>query len=419
MAKKRAGTAVPEVSAAVKHLMENSIDPSNVYGLPVPSIAFSYMMDCNYLPVGKVIGIAGPSQSQKSSLGFEISNWVINSYGGYGHLAENEGKHSPSLIQSLIGEDVFSKKFFVTFSEDLQDTQSRITRTVESIRKRKERDELWAIVLDSLAGPQSEGDAQQVAKDGFAESGYPLEAKLWTRYLRYLVAAINTYPIVFISINHLKDKMATRPGMPAGKTTPGGVAQRFHSSIYFWVRRVSQREDALTRETWEIPSVVDGQVVSTVQPLPINIRRINIECEKNSMGVDKREIEVDFCFFQDTYGNPRSFFDWDGATARFLVDKQKTSGSIGTAEGNSYGKLSALLKVECDKNRYYCPEFGLEDVAANVVGYAIRQRPDWVAKLELFFGVKKLKRWEGRLPIPLQDPIVSPPETDGDEKVAE
>jgi hypothetical protein len=261
--------------------------------------------------------------------------------------------------------------------------------------------ELWTLILDSLSGTETADEMKKIDKEGSAGRSHPLIALSWTRYLRWLTSRINIFPIIFISINHLKEKPPPPGQMFAQKGTPGGAAQRFHALFYLWVKRLHISGDSASRKTWDFPSIVDGKIEVETRHMPIEIRRIEITCDKNSQGVDGRSIAVDFCFYVGLDGEKRAFFDWDGSTAALLLDLQEQPGLIEGAEGkNSYGRLRELLPVTCSRGEYTCRELGLVGVSAQVFGFAVHSAPDLMRKLIKFFGIKEGVKWSGRMPDP-------------------
>lgn len=408
--KKGAAGEIPAVSPILKALVDNPDTVKGMFvgkaieerlvGVPSPSLALSWCMDNTVLPLGKMIGIAGPSQSQKTSLALEFAKIGLR-LNGYCYLVDNEAaKYSPTLQRSILKIEPESQKLVLARSDSVEESQERMTSFVRAFYAHKNMEEIWTLILDSLSGTETAGEMAAIDKEGSAGRSHPLIALSWTRYLRWLTARINVFPILFISINHLKDKPPPPGQMFGGKSTPGGVAQRFHAMTYFWVKRLHLSGDSSSRRTWDFPSIEGNKIDSGTQSLPMELRRIVIECEKNSQGVDGRQIVVDFCFYMGLDGERKAFFDWDGATALMLVDRQNDPGLIVEEGENRYGKLSDLLAISCDRGRYTCRDLGLKNVSAQVLGFAVHCAPELVNKLVKFFGIKEGISWGGRMPDP-------------------
>lgn len=359
------------------------------FGVPIPCLALQWVIKNTCLPLGKMIGLAGKSQSHKSTLGFEIARWVMN-HGGYAHLVENEGgKYDTVLIRSMLGDKAFEERFLISEVEDATKAQIQLTKTALAIRANEKRDEMWLLDLDSMAGSETEEQAKEIDKEGFASRSHPVTALSWTRHLKRMVALINTYPVIFLSVNHLKEKPSAMPGRAPVKTTPGGAAQRFHSALYFWVTRMSMSE----RKEWE----VNGQMIVR----PTTVRTIQIECEKSSLGPDKRQILVDLCFYDGLDGKPYAYVDWDASTAVFLMDKQSEYGVL-KEEGKEsrYARLREVLKVDVSGNRYTCEQLGIQHVEAHTFGRAVHSNSSLMNLLTDFFAIKRNLIWSGALPVP-------------------
>jgi len=410
---KDGGRSKRDLSPVMKALMGSAKDKyggkymgetadARLYGVPIPCLAFMWCVKANILPLSKMVGLAGFSQSQKSSLAFEIARWVCNVHGGYTHLVDNEGgKYNASLIRSIVGDQTFDKRFLISEVEHATEAQQELITTAQALRENKKRDELWIAILDSMAGTEVKEDSDKIDKEGFAGRTHPATANSWTRFLKRITTKINTFPILFLSVNHLKEKPNQMPGLPATKTTPGGKAQRFHSILYFWIKRIG----ASQRETWEI----DGKTVVR----PTKIRTIEIMLEKSSMGDDKRKFNVDFCWYDGLDGQQHTFFDWDGATGRWLYQMQSERGIYKPdPDGEAtYARLGEVLPVKCSSNRYTCTKLGLEDVPDHALGRAVHRDAELMAQLMTFFAIKQCATWNGALPIP----EVEPPDEPGEE----
>jgi len=403
-----AGKAVPSV--VMRALLEDRPTVKGVYlgkdidlrlvGVRSPGFALSWCMDSTVLPLGHVVGIAGPSQSQKTSLALEFSR-VGMGYGGYCCLIDNEGaKYSPSLIRSVLNVENDSDRVVLLRSDSLEECQRRMTEVVRVFHDKKLLSELWTLILDSMSGTETEGEMTKIDEEGSAGRAHPVGALSWTRYMRWLTSRINPFPVLVVAINHLKEKPPHPGQMFGGKSTPGGVAQRFHAMTYFWVKRLWMSGDSESRSTWDFPRVEDGKIVPGSEHLPMEVRKIEITCEKNSQGADNRSIRVDFCFYTDLSGKKRAFFDWDGSLANLLSDTQDSLGLIAVDGKNRYGRLKEVLEISRSRNRYTCPQLDLTGVSPQVMGFAVQHAPELLSKLVRFFGINESPEWTGKMPDP-------------------
>jgi hypothetical protein len=250
-------------------------------------------------------------------------------------------------------------------------------------------------MIDSLMGTPTAERSEKVMTEGYSGRDFPSGALSWSDYFKFVAGNVVGWPVVWLFINHIKDKPATIQGLPSTKTTPGGSAQRYHASIFFHVKRLGQGTE---RATWE----VGGER----KKLTMNIRRLRIFVDKTSIGAsDGRKIEVDFCWWHDKENEQHSFFDWDGATARLLAAEQKRTGWNPDMEG-SYSMLSDLLPVTVNSNLYSCRPLGMSGVQAHTLGAAIRSDPELTLSLAKFFHINHRPVWGGEM---LEDPLEHPP----------
>jgi hypothetical protein len=376
-------------------------------GLPFPSLALMWLVESNVLPLGKLIGLAGDSQSQKSSLGFEIMGWLMRA-GGISRLLENEGgKWSDTLIRSIIGPYVEANQFGIEECSSLGEVQAMTTSTLQFLKSKKMTHQLTGIMVDSLMGTATAERTKKIVKEGSAGRAFADGALSWTGYMQYLSGALIGWPVLWLFVNHLKDKQSEATGKPAGKTTPGGRAQRFYSSVYLWMNRMKHTSGG-SRDTWE----VNGELV----PCPMTIRTIRIKCDKNSMGVDGRAINVDFCWWFDRDNNQHSFFNWDAATVNLLLAQQeeKKTGYV-RANETGFGPLTDVLKITQGRgaagNTYSCKRVGVEHKMAHTLGAAIHADAQLMDELIDFFHIHRRPIWEGQM---LEEPSehVEPPPPD-------
>jgi hypothetical protein len=359
-------------------------------GVEYPALSLMWLTSSNVLYLSKVTFIAGPSQSQKSSLGYEMLRWVIEA-GGYGDYVECEGgKYSKGLIESIIGYDhIENNKLKVDQCMSIDEAQTTITSTLKLLDKMSNKDKLFAFLVDSLMGVETEESFDKFFKEGYAGRNFPAAALSWTAAFKNLTSSIVGCPVALLFINHLKEKPPAPGAYQPTKTTPGGVAQRFHSSVYFWVKRTNMRGD----------TKVELSEAGNTLRRPHDIREIQIECDKNSFGVDGRKITVNFIFYHDDEGRQHSFFDWDASTAKMLWemcdgDKCKTVDS---------DVLHKLLDLRVDANLYSSGTLGLKRVTAGEFGHAIHTNLELMEKLKDVLHIKRHNVWNGTMPYTVPD----------------
>lgn len=357
-------------------------------GIEYPSLAMMWLTSSNVLFLSKVIGIAGPSQSQKSSLGYEMLRWFMDA-GGYGDYVECEGgKYSKSLIDSVIGYDhIENDKLKIDQCASIEEAQSTVTEGLKFMAKeRPGRDTLFAFLLDSLMGAETEGGYDKFFKEGSASRSFPEGAMLWTSGFKSITSALVGWPISLIFVNHLKEKPNPMPGLPPQKTTPGGVAQRFHSSVFFWVKRTGK--DSKVELCQNGANIRRGH----------DIREMMIECDKNSFGIDGRRITVNFVFYHEDDGRQRSFFDWDAATADLLWRMCNERDKYKTVDVDA---LKTALGLRVDAKLYSSDPLGLKRVSASEFGHAVHANAELMARLKSLLHIRQYHVWDGTMPYTL------------------
>lgn len=363
-------------------------------GIPWPAFSLAWLSDCNVLPISKIIGIAGPSGSQKSSLGFALTKMIMD-YGGEGRLVETEGgKYSPSLMASLMSKDYFNNRLQIAPCGSLEVAQKQITDIItryeefggskDSVEMAKSS--LVSIVLDSLAGQDSAKVAEKIYKEGSVPTSVASMSKAWWGYLRWLSSAMIGWPTTFIIVNHLLEGIGGMPGQPPSKYTPGGKAQRYFSSLSFFVNRGKKPDP---RKTY----TENGTTIKRDQ----EVRSLIIKTEKSSIGTEGRVLNVDFVWYVDESGEQVSYFDWHSATCDILVAEQ-----MHLDARNSKQRLRDIIDVEPSGGQgaksYSSKALGLKEAQDHEIGKVLMMNPELLKEVYAFFHIKHFNPWDGRMP---------------------
>ena len=207
--------------------------------IPFPSFALEYLFGSNGLYLGAGYGLAGPSQSFKSSLGIEFGR-MLASRGSLNFLSETEGgKISGAIIASIYGH--LQEQLKMRLAKSVEESQSFLSFTFDWMQKTfPDKDQLVGLFLDSLNGPSSDERHKNIKKQGHATRDFPVEALLWTKWLQDWLPKLTGWPVTMIFVNHQKLDVNN----PNSFRHPGGDAQDFYSTVYMHVRRVRQNEGA-------------------------------------------------------------------------------------------------------------------------------------------------------------------------------
>ncbi len=377
-------------------------------GFPLPHLSLMYLFGLTIYPLSKDIGIAGKPASCKSSLGFYFMKLACD-YGGYSHLVECEsGKFSPNLIRSIIGDKHIQQgRMSMTACNSIDEAQTCLTKYTDSVMAQDPMRSIpFAFVVDSLTGSEVESESEKVNKEGSAMKAFPIGALSWTRFFKIYSSRLIGWPISFVFLAHLKDKPPP-PGMghlPPQKTTPGGVAQDFHASIYLHTTLIKDGRTA-TRD-----------IVGDTIDCPSEFRRLKLFTQKNSLAPGKRSIVIDFIWYYSEDGTQQSYFDFETATAELVASMQSGESDLSSPERKA---LKEICDLTCVKNQYYSDRLGLDGVNGVTAGHTIESDPELMEALIKFFHISRYPV----LPKPELDangiPIPKPKPLDRKEKIAQ
>jgi len=355
-------TAAAEKEMGPGALFEPNGTKTRHVGLPLPSLSFEFMLGSNVLWLGSSYGLAGPTQSFKSSLAMELMRTVLR-LGGYGSTIETEGgKISEVMIESLLGD--LRKHHKLMPRKTVEAAQDALTFVCGWIEKSfPKRDTLFAIMLDSLFGPPGEEKRKNIMKEGHAGRSFPVEALLWSQWLQTFSPGLTGMPVIFLFVNHLKKHMED-----GNWRHPGGDAQDFYSTVYFHVARVR---------------AYDGTDVA--------INQIQIRTVKHSFYLPGRRIYVPYVF--DKIAN-HLYFDWGHSTADLLTsDLVPSTVKDVLSVSTSNKSMTALSRT------FNCKQLGMKDVTGAELGNAIHADPALMTQLREAMRINMYDVWTGIMPV--------------------
>lgn len=358
-------------------------------GLPLPSLSLMYLFDANIFALGKTMGIAGIPMSQKSSFGYEVQRWFAcftnNGQNGVNqHIEAEANKYSPTLHESVITKELFGQVIY-TQAKSVDDAQEISVHALEGLQEAcKKKPALCNVpvcfTVDSLTGSETEANREKLQTDGSLGGNYPRMAKAWTEFFRTYPTFMIGWPVAFVFINHLKEAQAAMPGMPPPKYTPGGGGQRFSASYFIYMKRIkSEQKQTL---------MIDGKEVTQ----PHEIRTLDLEMNKTSLGYDGRHITVDFVFYRKD-NDQYSYFDWDASTTYLLAHLQGEKG-----KGVVKKDLREICDMDCAEKRYTSKRVGLKGVTATEMGRAIHDDPELMIELFDFLQLQRYPIFNGVMP---------------------
>ncbi|MCK9369505.1 recombinase RecA [Candidatus Dojkabacteria bacterium] len=172
------------------------------------------------LPRGRVIEIFGAPSSGKSVLSIYLMAQV-QKLGGKAVLVDSEFAFSPDFARK-IGLDVSAMKLVQpTTGEEALDIVSKFV----------EASAVDIIVIDSVASLVPKAELEGTVFD----QGMALQARMLSKALRMLTAAISKSKTIVIFINQVREKVGVFYGPKS--VSPGGVALKFYSSVRVEIRK--------------------------------------------------------------------------------------------------------------------------------------------------------------------------------------
>lgn len=371
-AKKKAKAKKADIMQGLVDAATKALGPGGIYtpkgkktrhvGLPLPSLSFEYLLGSNVLWLGASYGLAGPTQSFKSSLAMELMRTVLR-LGGRGATVDTEGgKISEVMIDSLLGKLRASHKMLPAV--DVEAAQSALSFLIGWFKKTfPKRDALFMAVVDSLFGAAGAEKRKQVEKDGHASRAFPVEALLWSSWLQVNCPGLTKLPFMLFYVNHLKKQIES-----GNWRHPGGDAQDFYATVYMHVSKVRVHEGT-----------------------DIAINQLQVKTVKNSFYLPGRRIFVPYVFNKE---ENRLYFDWGHSTADLL------SGELISGKAKDVLGITTTSKSMTALSRTFsCKRLEMKAVTGAELGTAIHADKAIMEELRTALHINMYDIWKGVMPV--------------------
>ncbi len=354
-----------------------------VLGIPLPSLAFEYLIQNSVFPLTRVVQLVGPPKTCKSGLCFEISKWFWERSAGNTMLFENEGKYSPDWASSIIGWDN-PHTLGHTPCTSVEDWQRKMKKFIIQAKTyatgtAKEpgpgRVMPSLIILDSLMGKLSETTLKNIELRGYAEKHFAVEALQITEYLKAISSEFQEWPMSLLVVNHLK-MGKTAQGLPERRKA-GGYHMTFQESLEL-----------------EMAPVMNGKISLAAKPNrpAISGKSTRIKCMHNALGQEGRSIIVDILWWQEAGPTGRmrqiTAWDWHAATVRLLTDPSFAAGI--RANIRDIVDLRGVGGEEKSK-LFWSKTLGVSEatpMSASQIGQVIFDNREVTRELRNLFGIK-------------------------------
>jgi len=352
--------------------------------IPVPSIAFRYLIQSEGLPLSSIYQLVGSPGSFKSTMLAEVQRWH-RICGGLNVTMEAETKDQEDLRWAILNHDYSACK--VEECLTLEEWMQKVTWYIQTLQKKMDADDSAGrsvpvcLGVDSLTGKASEKTAKKIRETGHAQLGFAIEANMIKTYMQVMPSWLLGWPFNFVGINHLKIHQDPLTGM-IDESIAGGWALKFQCLCIFIMSRIGRVQQKKTH----------------------NEANVRIETYKNNMGPDRLRCEVKLKTWNQKdveTGDLRTHgrFEWweanvlllfkglgmRKALADSLLPQIKEVCDLHEKDGGSRGKL------------YWSTSLGVpssDAMPAHDLGLMLEDRKDILDALYPVLGIKTRKFFE-------------------------
>jgi recombination protein RecA len=287
----------------------------DVNTLPSGALSLDIALGVGGYPRGRIIEIFGPEASGKTTLSLHAVA-EAQKKGGICAYIDVENSLDPNYAQKI---GVKTNDLLLS-QPDYAEQALEITETL--VRSGS----IDVVVIDSVAAlvPKAEIEGEMIDVQMGAQ------ARLMSKALRKLTAAINKSKTIVIFVNQIREKIGFVLGNP--EVTPGGKALKFYASIRLEVRRIESIKNG-------------GDIIGN---------KVRIKLVKNKVAPPFKRTEVEIIFGQ---GISKIADILDLATEFDLIEK---SGTWYAYQNERMGQGKEAAKAYLAKNKELCLKLAKE-----------------------------------------------------------
>lgn len=261
----------------------------NVEVLPTGCYSLDYVLGCGGLPRGRILELYGQESSGKSTLAMFIAGQVQKA-GGKVVWMDAEFCFSTEYAKK-IGVD--TDNLIVCQPETAEEAFEIISELVAT-------NEIDLVVLDSVAALATKQEIDsEVGKESMA-----MQARVMSRVLRVMAGRFSRTKTAMLFINQVREKVGIYFGDK--KTTPGGKALKFYSSVRI---EVSKKESMKDKNDMVFGNKMGMRGVKNKVGYPFRVAEVDVIYEK---GIDMVADALDTAMIIDVVtkkGNTLMFGD--------------------------------------------------------------------------------------------------------------
>lgn len=363
--------------AAAKIKFKNNIftgSESRMIVVEPYSIAQQWCIDSNGWPLQSVITLSGMKKTFKTTTALDFAGLFVKPpVNGKAVVVHCEGKWSDTKVRGLLGEH--AAKLITPRAEGIDNEAGWQPMVSHFLNYMEENapDMPFFVGVDAITGPPTKEMESKIEETGAGIGrSFQDKAQVITTYTSYLSTRIVGFPWIVFLTNHLKED-TNSVGFGKSYHTPGGVAPGFYTSLDIRLRRGKDIDKA---------GLTGAEIVW--------------EVFLSSIGRDKRRIDVPVFEGYDEAGNSTTWFDWDTALVRLILELQSNT--------SVYAELKeACQLVEYSATPwpvYSCKQLGItrekaitEKWTAPRIGAALQTDPDMRSKLQTALRIPIHQVW--------------------------